>query len=124
MKSMLCCFALVLVANSNTVVADETADKLERLEKMIVALHNRLEAVEKKLSSNKTVSAISNDGYKSVTKWRKLEEDMTTEEVRALLGEPLKIDGGSVAFWYYSSESWHSQVTFIGGRLKSWSEPE
>ncbi|NVK00093.1 MAG: hypothetical protein HWE12_01005 [Oceanospirillaceae bacterium] len=124
MRNMLCCLMLVLVATSNTVVADETADKLERLEKMIVALHNRLEVIEKKLSSEKAVSAISSDGYKSVSNWRKLETGMSTDDVRALLGEPLKINGGGVADWFYDNDIWHSKVTFVSGRLQAWAEPE
>jgi hypothetical protein len=45
---------------------------------------------------------------------------MSMEDVRSLLGEPEKIDGGSVAFWYYPRSG---EVMFVSGKLTSWKEP-
>ena len=44
---------------------------------------------------------------------------MTTAEVRALLGEPERVDGGYVTNWHWTD----ANVVFIDGEPKSWSEP-
>ena len=52
--------------------------------------------------------------------WRQLKKNMSEEQVRALLGEPAKVDGGTFAFWHYRSGG---TVTFYNDRLDSWTEP-
>jgi hypothetical protein len=45
---------------------------------------------------------------------------MSYDEVRAILGEPFRIKGGNIAFWYYENRG---DVTFYEHKVKSWSEP-
>jgi hypothetical protein len=63
---------------------------------------------------------ITGEGWKSVSNWRKLKTDMEYDEVRMILGEPHRIDGGGVARWYYQNGG---KATFIGDKLQSWEEP-
>ena len=76
------------------------------------------------------------------TNWRLLQEGMAADEVKALLGEPLKIDvqtrhnRSPRAHWYYSSDRSNARITFREGRVRrlrdlrkvwlvhSWEEPE
>ncbi len=55
-----------------------------------------------------------------LSSWRQLKKNMSEEQVRALLGEPAKIDGGTFAFWHYKNGG---AVTFYNDRLDSWTEP-
>lgn len=52
--------------------------------------------------------------------WRQLKKNMSEEQVRALLGEPAKVDGGTFAFWHYRNGG---TVTFYNDKLDSWTEP-
>ena len=52
--------------------------------------------------------------------WRQLKKNMSEEQVRALLGEPAKVDGGTFAFWHYRNGG---AVTFYNDRVDSWTEP-
>ena len=55
-----------------------------------------------------------------LSSWRQLKKNMSEEQVRALLGEPAKVDGGTFAFWHYRSGG---TVTFYNDRVDSWTEP-
>lgn len=52
-------------------------------------------------------------------RWRRLKTGLTESQVRSILGEPLRIEGGTFAYWYYSGGS----VTFYRGNVDSWNEP-
>jgi outer membrane protein assembly factor BamE (lipoprotein component of BamABCDE complex) len=71
-------------------------------------------------ASQEQVLINTGGGWKSVTNWRKLTTDMSYDEVRKILGEPHRIDGGSVAFWHYQNGG---NATFVSDRLQSWQEP-
>jgi hypothetical protein len=51
--------------------------------------------------------------------WRKLKRGMTENQVRSILGEPVRIAGGVLTFWYYRS----GEVIFQLEKLDSWREP-
>jgi hypothetical protein len=55
--------------------------------------------------------------------WRQLSKGMSREQVRSILGEPRKIDGGVLENWYYGPSYYSASVTFYNSRLDSWSEP-
>lgn len=69
--------------------------------------------------SDKTV--VSDEGWKSVSNWRKLKSGMGYDEVRKILGEPHRIEGGIVARWSYQNGS---KATFVSDELQSWEEPK
>ena len=76
------------------------------------------------------------------TSWQLLQEGMAEDEVKALLGNPMKIDIQSRhnrsprAIWHYSSDPSNARVTFREGRVRrlrdwrkiwlvqSWDEPD
>ena len=49
---------------------------------------------------------------------------MSFDQVESLLGIPKTITGENVTYWYYSSETWHSYVSFYKGKVDGWKEPD
>jgi uncharacterized protein YhaN len=97
---------------------------IDRLERRIAELEKRVARLEEKLATP-TSSAISvSEKWKDRSLWRRLQTDMSMEQVESLLGVPKNVSGGNFTYWYYSSESWHSYVSFYKGRLSSWKEPD
>lgn len=60
------------------------------------------------------------EGWKSVANWRKLSTEMGPSDVRQVLGEPLRLDGGDIARWYYQNDG---TVNFFNGKVTQWREP-
>ena len=92
------------------------------MEREVQELKQRISKLETLLSNTNEEQVLINsgDGWKSVSNWRKLATGMSYDEVRNILGEPHRIDGGGVAYWYYQNGS---SATFISNRLQSWQEP-
>jgi len=62
--------------------------------------------------------------WKDTANWRRLSRNMTQEEVRALLGEPARIEqGGPFSTWYYGDSYLNGTIEFSGSRVRRWSEP-
>jgi hypothetical protein len=55
-----------------------------------------------------------------LTPWRALRKDMTMPEVRSILGEPSRVDGGSFTTWHYPN---YGTVTFYKDVVYLWREP-
>lgn len=98
-------------------------DRIEQLEKEMQETKLRLQKLESLLSkpSNAQEPVTSGEGWKSVTNWRKLNTQMGDSDVRNLLGEPQRVDGGTIAHWYYQNRG---EVTFYRGKVDSWTEPD
>lgn len=98
------------------------SDRIAQLEKEVQDLKVRITNLEgsqnNTSSSQKIVSP--NDGWKRLANWRTLKKGMSFDEVRAILGEPGRIQGGSVTFWTYPDRA---SVTFYNDRLDGWTEP-
>lgn len=105
------------VATTETVLrrVDSLQARIAELDRRVGELENRLKA-----APPRTAVAPSTPDPRDIANWRRLRVRMSMDEVRAVLGEPEKVDGGSVAFWYYPALG---SVTFISGRVTSWSEP-
>ena len=71
------------------------------------------------------VSRSAKPNHKDRANWRKLVEGASMDQVRSVLGEPYKIDNTQFFIrWHYSSQIWHSKVTFgKSGRVEEWTEP-
>lgn len=117
-----------LAASSVPVVAwaQETAiDSLNRridfLERNVAGLEQRLRELEAFIkaepSRDRQVQAAAN--WRDLANWRQLSIGMTEDQVRGLLGEPERVQGGYVTHWSWTN----SYVDFISGKLAGWSEP-
>jgi len=111
---------LVVTMNAGAQTTDHTA----QLEKEIEAIKQRLNKLESAQGTStadpKPVAAATGSGYKSLASWRQLKNDMNPSDVRALLGEPVRINGGGVARWYYPNGG---ELVFIRDKLNQWKEP-
>jgi hypothetical protein len=98
------------------------SDRIDQLEKEIQETKLRLLKLESLLSnpSNVQKPVTSGEGWKSVVNWRKLTTDMSTSDVQKILGEPHRLDGGTVATWSYQNGG---RITFISGKVAAWNEP-
>ena len=61
------------------------------------------------------------DGWKSPANSKKLAKDMSIGEVQSILGDPERMNGGTIGFWYYPNGG---TVTFFIGQVDGWSEPQ
>jgi hypothetical protein len=113
--------ALVLVEISTTTLANDT-DRIIQLEKEVEELRVRLSALENQASqaNNQTKTVSLSDGWKYVKSWRSLKRGMSYTEVRQILGEPIRIDGGIHTYWKYRNDG---VVWFYEDVLSSWTEP-
>lgn len=100
----------------------QDSDRITALEKEVQELKLRLSRLEAGpgTSDKKPPPAAPSGDVASLSNWKKLEKDMTTSQVRAILGEPVRIDGAAIVSWHYKNRG---QVFFITGRVERWTEP-
>lgn len=113
-------FAPVAAAGQDTTTAS-LLRRIEVLERSNAALEQRvleLEVVIKSApSQNRPVTPSGT--WRDLANWRRLRIGMNMNEVRALLGEPERVDAGPVTFWRWPN----ANVYFMDGKVEGWSEP-
>ena len=95
--------------------------RIELLERANSDLEQRvrdLEALIRKEPSRAQQVAPSGD-WRDISNWRRLRQGMKPDKVRALLGEPERVEGGAFTHWYWG----YAYVIFYSGKLDRWSEP-
>lgn len=100
----------------------QDSDRIDQLEKEIQEIKLRLSKLESMLGKPSTTQEVvsSSEGWKSIENWKKLTRDMSTSDVKRILGEPQYESGGIVAYWDYPNGG---KVFFDDGKLSAWSEP-
>jgi hypothetical protein len=100
---------------------DALLRRIEILERRSMELERRVRELENVIKSEPTRArpVVAAGNALDIANWRRLRTGMKMDEVRALLGEPERVDGGGVAFWHWGDAS----VTFMDDKLYSWSEP-
>lgn len=108
------------VALSNPLHASD--DRLNRLESEVQDLRSRIEKIEgaKAQLTSPSPKIKNKEGWKELSNWRSLKKGMSYDDVRGLLGEPDRIQGGSFTFWHYKGAS---NVIFYMDQVDSWTEP-
>ena len=101
----------------------DDSDRIDKLEKEVQELKLRISKLESLLSNPAAAQDVvtSSDGWKSIANWRKLTKGMAPSDVRKILGEPQRVDGGDLAVWYYQNDG---AVFFFGGKVNRWMEPQ
>ena len=100
--------------------------RIEILERATADLDRRvgaLEAVKSAPSQGQPIPASTK--WKDLANWRRLREGMKMDEVRALLGEPDRVEGGPITFWYWvdSNANVYAKVDFESEKVMGWTEP-
>jgi len=110
--------SLAVAFNSNA----QDIDRIGQLEKEIQELKLRVSKLESLLSNpGKDRELVpSGEGWKSVMNWRKLTRGMDPSDVRQILGEPHRVDGGTFAQWQYQNGG---RIVFYEGKVDRWTEP-
>ena len=120
MRILLLTIALA-TATLNSYAGD--SERINQLENEVNELRQRIQKIEN-FQSNVTSQQkqlVADEGARSLANWRRLNRGMSYNDVRTLLGEPLRIEGGGIATWRYSN---NGRAVFIRDRLSSWDEPQ
>lgn len=129
------CSALLLLTASVSAYANDN-DRITQLEKQVQELKLRLSNLEAQRATSHQPSTVNTTrpaatpaqapvvrqtDPKVLTKWQNLTRGMSPNEVRGILGEPLKILASSgFTYWDYPNKG---SLTFHHGRLNGWTEP-
>ena len=110
--------SLAVAFNSNA----QDSDRIDQLNKEIQEIKLRLSKLESLLSNPSKAQEVLTlgQGWKSVVSWRKLTTNRNYSDVKDILGEPHRVDGGSLASWYYQNGG---RVVFFDGKVTQWTEP-
>ena len=127
MRLKICSFLLLGLACSGMSSASSDVDlehKLTELTSRVMELERRLDALESpemmELIEQNTGPTNPGDSLDQ-SNWNRLKVGYNYEEVRELLGEPVKIKKGSMEFWYYSERKLDGPfVKFIFKKVHSW----
>jgi outer membrane protein assembly factor BamE (lipoprotein component of BamABCDE complex) len=100
----------------------EDGDRIAQLEKDVKALELRISKLESLLQSSQQSQGVelNDQRWRSISNWRRLSVGMSTNDVRQILGEPIRVSGGSIERWQYERRG---EVVFLRGALDSWREP-
>ena len=126
-KNFLIAFILLFSVSNYSYAHDN--GRIDELEKRVMELEDTVSSIKQLL----LLAAMSSSEGKSETneedakkkeeikaKWRTIATGMTPKEVRAILGEPEKLDGGVYATWYYPKGG---VVRFDRDKVHRWNEP-
>lgn len=101
----------VILVASNSLQIDPN------LEKRVAALEDRVTKLEQ--SNSMDVESRPSES-KPANNWRRLENGMTMDQVRSILGEPERVTNfGSLVMWEYGRGS----VNFRNRKVDGWREP-
>ena len=110
------------VAEGQEPSSDSLIRRIVLLERQAAELEQRVRALEVLIKSEPSQGQPipASTRWRDLANWRRLRLGMKMDEVRALLGEPERVDAGYVTYWRWSG----ANVSFISGKLEGWSEPQ
>ena len=95
--------------------------RIELLERANTDLERRVRELEAVIKSEPSQGPPipASTRWRDLANWRRLRLGMKMDEVRALLGEPERVEAGYVTYWRWTD----ANVSFVSGKLQGWSEP-
>ena len=111
---------LSLVVAFNSYAQD--SNRIDKLENEIIELKLRVLKLDSLINNPSLAQEVlpSGEGWKYVANWRKLSKGMKPIDVRKILGEPYRLDGGTIEDWYYKNDG---RIRFYEGKVDNWREP-
>lgn len=99
--------------------------ELSNLRSKLEALEARMLKLEGPGTSPAIPPVVGGDAWKSTANWRRLKVGMSENDVRKILGEPFRIEGGRSADWFYDPNGIgiDARVYFSNGKVDQWREP-
>lgn len=123
---VLAAFAAVSFSLIEPVAAQSPSEEVSELRQKNAELEKRVKELEALLTecTEGTKNQLSDDqGYQNKKNWRSLETGMKEDQVKKILGDPLKVIKGVKTLWYYPN-IYGGYVSFDEkGRLTGWNEP-
>jgi hypothetical protein len=98
----------------------QSGERIDQLEREVQALQQRLLKLEAAAGASSPKPVSSGLGWKSIANWRQLKNGLEPNNVRALLGEPNRINGGTWSVWFYPG---NGSVNFYEDKVAAWREP-
>ncbi len=122
LKSITAAVIAIVIVLATLFMFGKLSERVWQLEEDVERLKLQITQLTSQTSNanNRQKPHTSIDGWKNLTNWRSLKKGMSYDNVRQILGEPGRIQGGSFTFWIYPDRS---SVTFYNDRLDSWTEP-
>ncbi len=120
----LACLVGILLCPLASVIARE-GDSVE-LQQKIVELERRIAALEAELANclqSADVQPGPQYGWQNTKNWRRLEIGMPADQVKTILGEPIKVIKGVKILWYYPNIYCGYVAFSSSGKLTGWNEP-
>jgi hypothetical protein len=111
------------VAAAQGTPTDSLNRRVVLLERKVASLEQRVRELEARIPVEQPPSrgVPASPNSRDVANWRRLQRGMTTDAVRAILGEPESvIVTDDITLWYYPD---HANVSFSSGKVDGWSEP-
>ena len=126
MSFILAAFAAASLFLVQPLSAQATTDELSELREKNAQLEKKvkeLEALLRECTEGKENLFSDDQGFQNKKNWRSLEPGMNEEQVKKILGDPLKVIKGVKTLWYYPN-IYGGYVSFDEkGRLTGWNEP-
>lgn len=132
MKRAMYIGVLLAVVIGTAMIASEPSqlyaqgDEVSRLRQRVAELEqkvNELEALLKECNEAQKSRPNTDYGWQNKKNWRNLEVGMKEDQVRNILGEPVKVIKGIKTLWYYPN-FYGGYVSFDeNGKLTGWNEP-
>jgi hypothetical protein len=97
-------------------VASNTIQSNSVLERRVSSLESRVSKLERQSSTTTNRSSTSSN-----SNWRRLQNNMTMDQVRRIMGEPDRVSnmGSGIMTWKYGT----GDVWFTNNKVSRWSEP-
>lgn len=110
------------IAAGQDTTAASLLRRIEVLERANADLERRVRELESLMKSEppQGQSIRTSTRWRDLANWRRLRLGMNMNEVRALLGEPKRVDAGLITFWRWPD----GDVQFMDGTVRGWSEPD
>jgi hypothetical protein len=118
--------SIPMVAAGQNVSADSLLRRVDSLQRRTVDLERRVVELEALVRSQppRTPPIPALPTSQDVANWRRLHRGMTEDEVRAILGEPEKVEVMSLrTIWTWGDGPEGASLYFDNDKLAGWSEP-
>jgi hypothetical protein len=113
------------IAPGQVASTESLAPRIDLLERRVADLERRVRELEALIKVGPAPEQPIPDSRKwqDLANWRRLQRGMTMNEVRALLGEPERVEALVWTIWYWNEREAEVRFDIRSGKVDAWSEP-